>query len=136
MSMIRAILKAIRREPWTCKERYGVSPEVLLATALQLAPEGSLLEVSFEDVGVVPAEFARSAKHKELISRDGESFTVNAEFSGKYGDDLKCLRVAVPVMYCLIGADVILLTVVNRNEIIDGSTPFIKLLDDFFGRTA
>lgn len=133
--MFRAILKALRPEPWTFKERYGVSPEVLLATALQLAPEGSLLEVSFEDVGVVPAGLARSAKHKKLISRAGESFLINAEFSGKYGDDLKCLRVTVPVMYCLIGADVILLSVVNRNEIIDGSTAFTKLLDDFFGRS-
>lgn len=127
--MFRAILKAFRRDPWSCNERYGVSAEVLLATALQLAPEGSLLEVSFEDLGVVPDEYTRSEVHKALISRHGDSFFVNAEFSEKYGDDLRNLRVAVPEIYCLIGADMILLAVVNRSEIVDFSAPFMRRLD-------
>jgi hypothetical protein len=132
--MFRAILNAFRREPWNCKERYGVSPEVLLATALQLVPEGSLLEVSFEEAGVIPAEYTRSAEHRALISRDGDSFLVSAEFSGRYGEDLKNLRVAVPEIYCLIGSDMILLSVVNRSEILDGAKPFLKLLDARLGR--
>lgn len=127
--MFRIILNALRRESWNCNDRYGVPPETLLAAALQLASDGSLLEVSYEDVGVIPIEYTRSRDHKGVISLNGESFPVSPDFSKKYCDALKNSRVAVPDTYCLIESDTILLTVVNRCQILDYSKPFLKKLE-------
>jgi hypothetical protein len=127
--MYRAILKFLQHESWDCNTRYGVSPESLLMSALQLTPEGGLLEVSDQDVGVLPVEYSRSPHHKGVVSSEGESFRVSSDFLARYCDDLKNARVTIPDTYCLIESDTILLAVVNRCQIIDFSKQFLKKLE-------
>lgn len=127
--MFRSILKIFRRESWNCNDRYGVSPEAFLIIALELTSKGALFEVCFEDLEVLPMEYSRARNHQSMISHKGESFLVSADFSARYCDDLRNFRVAVPDSYCLIESNQIVLTVVNRSEILDHSTSFLKLLE-------
>lgn len=129
MKIFRSLLKIFRCESWNCYDRYGVFPEAFLTVALQLTSNGALFEVSPEDLGVLPIEYRRAKNHKSVISHQGESFLVSADFSARYCDDLRNFRVAVPDSYCLIESNQIVLTVVNRSEILDYSIPFLKLLE-------
>lgn len=124
--MLSRLFKLFRKESFDCVIRYGLTPKEFLIAGLELSPAGTVLEVSDIDFGLLPEIFVRIGNYRSLIfGKGGEAFGVDDVFIGR----IREYDGVIPDVYCLVGEEAILLSVVNQSEILDFSRDFFARLD-------
>jgi hypothetical protein len=125
--MLSRLFQLFKKESFDCVGRYGITPKEFLMAGLKLSPTGSVLEVSDIDFGLLSKNFIRIADYKSLIfGSGGEAFNVDDIFI----DQLRAYDGIIPDVYCLLGDDTILLSVINHGEILDFSRNCLTRLDN------